>query len=212
MSNKRDINGGDNQQGMIGTMKHCDWPSPSFPKIRQERRYKLNEENPSPGAKFFLTHAEIQTIKGFQDKFTMPSKVPSWKADLNSIRFFASTIQRCVMSVSSATPSPKAYQSAICRLKWDFCLRGIPISCQVLLLFWDYKGKVLVAPDHRDPQLSSARTGWHWLLLTFALTWHQESGRRAITAAKALSPKFAWGWGMGAEEYGGKRVNLSAAS
>lgn len=73
MSNKRDINGGDNQQGMTGTMKHCDWPSPSFPKIRQERRYKLNEENPSPGAKFFLTHAEIQTIKGFQDKFTMPS-------------------------------------------------------------------------------------------------------------------------------------------
>lgn len=34
---------------------------------------QMSEENISSTVKFFLTHAELQTIKGFQDKLMMAS-------------------------------------------------------------------------------------------------------------------------------------------
>lgn len=132
-------------------------------------------------------------LNGFKINLWWLLTIPSRKIAPNNTRFFANTRQRCIMSVFFLFQ--KVYQYAMCTLKQDFCLRGMPLSCQFFLLFRDCKSKCqqhLNAVTH-----SSLQPVWYWLFLTFALTCHQKLGRNSfrITITKGLSPKFSWGWG-----------------
>lgn len=144
-------------------------------------------------AKFFLTHAELQTFKRFQDKLMMASHNTLQK---NSSKQYQILCQhKTEMHYECLFLFQKVYQYAMCTLKQDFCLRGMPLSCQFFLLFRDCKSKCqqhLNAVTH-----SSLQPVWYWLFLTFALTCHQKLGRNSfpITITKGLSPKFSWGWG-----------------
>lgn len=153
----------------------------------------------------------FKQLKGFRINLRCHLTVPSWKADPKSIRFFAGTIQRCVRSVSSATPLPQSLPVCNMQVEMRLLPQGHSFKLPGLSSVLRLQGQGAGSTWPRGPRAVFSQ---YWLTLatsdlcTNLTPGIREEGHRS---SKGLVSKVCLRVGDGSRRVGGKRVNLSAA-
>lgn len=117
-------------------------------------------------AKFVLTHAELQSIKGFPDKFMMAFSQCPLENELQTTPDSLPAYYRGTLWVSFSSQE----SSPVCNMhmKTRVLPQGHSSKLPVLSSMQGLQGQVPAVTWSQWPPRS--------LLLTFALTWHQKSG------------------------------------